>query len=368
MTNKANTAVTIARYGAAIGLLCLLPTLAMAKDGPYLTWRAKAAPVQATDAPPLVQAPQVAVPPSPYGQVGDPYMHVLTWNTKAGARSQPVAAAAPVRRAPVQQPAPVEATAPVQYAPAYQPQRQTPAYRTQAPQYRAQPMASTLPEPARNGPDQDEPMQPMARQPLPAIAAQTPLRQPAPRQTVQAAKPAPQAPVATASNDGGAYQVPATSPYAARIAAARAAQTRAQGKTQTQSQPQAAAAPAKPAGKAAPHILPEAAPPTDAPVTETASDDKPFVPGQHYTDASEAPRLYSLHRAYGLTPDKITVDSDASGAVLDTSRLDAAQEKAAKAEKADEDAAGDDPDADGVSGKTSSETQNASADKTKAAK
>ena len=397
MTAKADTALRYARF-AGIALLCLLPAAAFAKDGPYLTWRAKAAPVQQAGSPQPVQAPQVPVPPSPYGQVGDPYMHVLTWTAKSGATPQPVASAVPVRRAPVQQmqaqPAPqmrepVQATAPAMSEPAYQPSRENQNYRTQAPQYRAQPMASTLPEPV-----QDEPTQVPQRQALPSIAAQTqqmpqpapqPVRQPAqrivapPKAQTQAqtqaqaqpqarplaqptrATPAPQQPpVATATNDG-AYQVPANSPYAARIAAARAAQE----KTQAKAQAQAAAAPAKPAGKDAP--AQPAVQPSDAPVTETASDDdKPFVPGQHYTDASEAPRLYSLHRDYGLKPDPITVDTNASGAVLDTSKLDAAEAKAAKDEKADEDAAGDDPETDGVT-KTSSSasaTQKASAGKT----
>ncbi len=372
MTAKADTALRYALH-TGIALLCLLPTAALAKDGPYLTWRAKSAPVQQADAPPPVRAPQVPVPPSPYGQVGDPYMHVLTWTAKSGATPQPVASAAPMRRAPVQQPQPqmrqpVQATAPAMSEPAYQPARQPQNYRTQAPQYRAQPMASTLPEPV-----QDEPTLPAPRQALPDVAAQTPQTRPIqqiqpvqripvptqaqtqPVRQAPAAQPAAaQPPVTTASSDG-AYQVPANSPYAARIAAARAAQAKAQAKAQP---PQANA---KPAGKAAPRA--------DAPVSETASDDdKPFVPGQHYTDASEAPRLYSLHRAYGLAPDPITADSHASGAVLDTSKLDAAEAKAAKDEKADEDSAGDDPDADGVT-KTSSSantTQKASASKKKA--
>ena len=373
MTAKAATVLRCARY-AGIALLCLLPTAAFAKDGPYLTWRAKTAPVQAADAPPPVQAPQVPVPPSPYGQVGDPYMHVLTWTAKSGAAPQPVASAVPMRRAPVQQTQapqmrePVQATAPMMSEPAYQPPRQPQTYRTQAPQYRAQPMASTLPEPV-----QDEPTLPMTRQPLPQVAAQTsqvpqPVRQPA-----RAAPASQQPPVATAANDG-AYQVPANSPYATRIKAARAAQVKAQAKAQPQV---AAAAPAKGAAPAQPVAQPAAAPLTDSPVTE-ASDDKPFVPGQHYTDASEAPRLYSLHRAYGLSPDPITVDNHATGAVLDTSKLDAAEAKAAKAEKADEDAAGDDRDADGVTRtdaqsssaqsssaqSSSAKTQNASASKT----
>jgi len=341
MTVKAKKAsLRTAGCRAGLALLCLWPVGAAAKDGPYLTWRAKTASVQQPDTP--VQAPQVPVPPSPYGQVGDPYMHVLTWSNKSGpAPRQAVAGAAPMRRAPVQQETATYPAGP-QPAPADLPQRSAQAYRMQAPQYRAQPMASTLPEPA---PDVSEAAdRPATRPSLPPVAAQTaqparsttppPQRQPQP---VQAA------PVPTPAADSGAYQVPATSPYAARIAAARAAQARTQAKIQTKAQ-----TPVQAQAKAAPSA-PKPTQATPRPATETAdSDDKPFVPGQHYTDASEAPRLYSLHRDYGLKPDPITVDGDATGAMLDTSKLDAAEAKALKDEKAEEDAAGDDPEADGV--------------------
>ena len=342
---------------AGLALLCLLPASVGAKDGPYLNWRAKTVPVQQADAPQPIQAPQVPVPPSPYGQVGDPYLHVLNWRGKTGGQApQPVATTAPMRRAPVQ--APVQATAPAESASHYPSERQLPpSYRMMAPQYRAQPMASTLPEPVEDGP-----AQPPARQPLPALAPQVPQAAPV-NPPAPAPRPAPapvaQAPVAPPAARDGAYQVPATSPYAARIAAARAAQAKAQARAEAPAQPQAAAA--KPTAKATARTA-SAAPapvvkPSDAPVTETADDGKPFVPGQHYSDASEAPRLYSLHRDYGLKPDPITIDTNASGALLDTSRLDAAEAKAAKDEKADEESAGDDretgePEADDVPAKS----------------
>src|SRR6185312_17189986 len=130
-------------------------------------------------------------------------------------------------------------------------------------------------------------------------------------------------------------------------------QARAVDRAQPQPQPQLQAS-----------ALHPAQPPAPAPAPQTADDDKPFVPGEHYTDASEAPRLYSLHRAYGLKPDPITVDTNASGALLDTTDIDAAAAKAAKAEKADQDAAGDDSQADGAPAKSdtasASGTQNAS--------
>jgi len=373
MTVKAKkVSLRTAGYGAGIAVLCLSSPLflssrpAAASDSPYLNWQAKAAPVQATDVPPPVQTPQVPVPPSPYGQVGDPYVHMLSWSTKPGAAQprQTVATAAPARRAPVQQTA-TYATAPSEPVQTYQP-RPNPSTRLTPQAYRTQPMASTLAEPAPDltGQAQERPPVPMvaAQMPAPApVRARTPspvmAQQTIPRPPIQAPRPAPAAqapvPVTTAANDG-AYQIPASSPYAARIAAARAEQARAQARAQAQ----AAATPQTAATQAAP--APAAA----------ADDDKPFVPGQHYTDASDAPRIYSLHRAYGLKPDPITVDSHASGAVLDTSALDAAEAKAAKDEKADEDTAGDDPESDGVSAKapqdtsSASATQNASASKT----
>jgi len=316
MTAKAVKALLRMAPVGGLALLCLLPslflaaTVADAKDGPYLSWGAKTASVQqAGDVAP------VAVPPSPYGQVGDPYLHVLNWGAKSG-NAQPSRPNPPL---PVTQPAP-HAAAPVQ---AYSPPRPPLAY-PPAPAYRPQPAPAT------------------ARQP--ALATQTRPQTPIRTQT--------QAPVA--APDDGAYQVPASSPYAARIAAARAAQSRVE-----------------PAKAAKPALAPASPAPQDqAAVTEApAGDDKPFVPGEHYTDASEAPRLYSLHRGYGLKPDPITVDSNASGAVLDTSHLDAAEAKAAKDDKTpavDED---DDTGTDSVPAKSpdapsTSGTQNASAGKT----
>jgi hypothetical protein len=291
-----------------LALLCLLPavflpaTVAAASDGPYLSWGAKNAPVQQAG-----NAAQVPVPPSPYGQVGDPYLHVLNWSAKSGS-AQP---SRPTPPPPVALPDPEPVRA---YSP---------------PQYRAQPA------------------------PRPALAAQAPLKAPAKTPAPSPAQAPGQASVAPP--DDGAYHVPASSPYAARIAAARAAQSKTD---QAKAEQPKAIAPA--AANPAQATQGQAAL-TDAP----ADDDKPFVPGEHYTDASEAPRLYSLHRAYGLKPDPITVDSNASGAVLDTSHIDAADAKGMKGDKTDEDSDDDD----GVPAKSTdapsaSGTQKASAGKT----
>jgi len=324
MTAKAVKALVRMPPLGGIALLCLLlllfllpplllPEAAIAKDGPYLTWGAKNAPIQQAG-----NAAPVPVPPSPYGQVGDPYLHVLNWGTKSGAAQPSRPTPSPQVEPP--QPTPVQAYSPPSQATAYHP----------APQYNAQP---------RPQPVQSRPTPPAVRQP--ALAAQAPARPPV------------QAPVATP--DDGAYQVPANSPYAARIAAARASQAKAEVKA------------AKPATASPSQVQQD-----QAAVTETpTNDDKPFVPGEHYTDASEAPRLYSLHRGYGLKPDPITIDNNASGAVLDTSHLDAAEARAQiKAMQEDKTSVDDDDDDDTRSvpakpdAPSASGTQNASAGKT----
>ena len=303
MTAKAVKALVRMPPFGGIALLCLLPIAAVARDGPYLTWGAKNAPIQQAGA-----ATQIPVPPSPYGQVGDPYLHVLSWGAKSG-NAQP---SRPNPSPPMARPQPAPAQRIAEPVQAYVPAPQAPAYHP-APQYSAQPVAPARPQPA--------PSQAVASQAVPsqAVLDQAPaVRQPPLAAQSQLRAPAKTpAPAPAATPDDGAYQVPANSPYAARIAAARAAQARAEAKA------------TKPA---AAHTSQAAQ--DQAAVTETpADDDKPFVPGEHYTDASEAPRLYSLHRGYGLKPDPITVDSNASGAVLDTSHLDAAEARAAKDDK-----------------------------------
>ena len=313
---------------AGIALLCLAPFTANAKDGPYLTWGAKTASVQQAGS-----AAPVPVPPSPYGQVGDPYLHVLNWGAKSGNPQSP--RPNPLQPQPVAEP--VQAYAPPRQAPVYQP----------APQYRAQPVTA----PVRPQPVQSQAAAPVMRQPALAVRSQ-------PKAPAKAPIQVPVQALGASAADDGAYQVPASSPYAARINAARAAQAKAE-------QPKAA----KPAN--ASQAAQDQAAVTETPPPETSDDDKPFVPGQHYTDASEAPRLYSLHRSYGLKPDPITVDNNPSGAVLDTSHLDAAEAKAAKADTSDTD---DDASTDSVPAKSTdapnsdtpsaSGTQNASAGKT----
>ncbi len=378
------TSAAARRLAGTIALVALLPAMAHARDGRYLTWSAKApVPVQQnpqTYAPPMA-VPSTPAPPSPYGQVGDPYVHVLTWGAKAGSgqaaqsrpqpqsqpQYQPVASAAPVRRAPVQQMQPMQATAPADAQPQWQaaPKKPAPPFRPDTRDAVAPtPMASTLPDAMQTGPIA-EPSQEVRHTP-PAVAVESP--QP-PMTTPVASKAPVQAPAA----DTEAYQVPSTSPYAARIAAARAAQAKAQAQAgQTEKAAAiASAVPAKAAkgAKAKTPVTPAPAAPAAAPVTTDASNtdtDKPFVPGQHYTDASEAPRLYSLHRDYGLKPDPITIDANPGGALLDTSKLDAAEAKAAKAADADDSDDQDTSDTKSDKTSTASPPSDAPAPKTKA--
>ncbi len=300
--------------GACLAAAAAMPALA---GTTYLNWANKS-PVQAT-AQASVPAPapvvttatgSYTVPPSPYGQVGDPYVHPLNWSNRYGPAPQ-----APVQQA--SQPAPVQQVAsltppPRQPVPAAAP--------PQAPQ-RAQPVRNTgryvdsTPAPRQIEPEDDAyegvpdmtapPVSPVAQRDLPPPPAKM-------TEGSAPARPAPQAPVApaqTADDDGG-YQVPANSPYAARIAAAR--------KAQGDAAQAAAQAPAPPAARPAPAQAPvvATAPEPAEPLSADATDHV-FIPGEHYTSAADEPRFYSLHREYGYRPDPITSDPNATGALLE---------------------------------------------------
>ena len=115
--------------------------------------------------------------------------------------------------------------------------------------------------------------------------------------------------------------MPATSKYAARIAAARAsaaAQDAQAVAANTAAPADAKTAKADPKAKTKPVA---ATAPETTPQLAAQETDHVFIPGEQYTNPDEAPRLYSLHRAYGLKPDPITVDHDATGAILDATHL-----------------------------------------------
>jgi hypothetical protein len=221
------------------------------------------------------------VPPSPYGQVGDPFVRALNWPAKGG---KPAPQPQPQNLANIDVPPPPAAELP------------------SGPVSLSTPVPVAKPAPVRV-PDQ-------------AVAPQPQAPKPATPKTAAKAPPAAPQPTAAQPNDGG-YQVPATSKYAARIAAARNVQDGA-ADAPAQPQQQAAAAPAKAAKSGHTATAPVPAEPLAAQET-----DHVFIPGEQYTNAADGPRLYSLHRAYGLTPDPITVDRDATGAILDAADLNA---------------------------------------------
>jgi hypothetical protein len=133
----------------------------------------------------------------------------------------------------------------------------------------------------------------------------------APQAVAAASKPQNQSQVQTlpqsapAAQDDG-YQVPATSKYAAQIKAARAAQAKEQARDLARQKAEEGATAPEPSEQLAVH--------------ET---DHVFIPGETYKDAGDAPRLYSLHRMYGLQPDPITVSPETSGTILDGADLHA---------------------------------------------
>ncbi len=275
----------------ASSLACALalPGLAMANTpGAYLTWQNKAAQgatqtVTAPETPPASvtsSGQSYPIPPSPYGQVGDPFSRSLNWPSKQGTPSSAQVASA--QTLPPQRPAPIS--------------------------------VPIMPRPM-------EPQRPNVSVTTPVPLA-TPRPVSVPDEAVAAARPAPQSAPLPATTEGG-YQVPATSKYAAQIAAARARQTQEHTQDQAVQRAQSEVAASTPdVRKAPPKGLIATAP---APTSQLASEetDHVFIPGEQYKNASDGPRLYSLHRAYGLTPDPIVVDHNATGAVLGTADLHA---------------------------------------------
>ncbi|MFT4074280.1 MAG: hypothetical protein QM647_02030 [Asticcacaulis sp.] len=298
---------------AALSLAAVaVPCMALAgSDGAYLSWNNKSQADTATQ-PDQVQTASgaYAVPPSPYGQVGDPYARNLRWPAKqvqatvASNVPSPQQTFAPVPAPPVRAPSPISVSQPVPLA---------------APR----PVA-VVPVAAPQADDDSYPPDPGLADD-PDLTPEAPITQPAPKATPQASsKPAakakpvvatapPPAPIETAPtppavantlSSDGAYEVPATSKYAARIAAARAAQLPTAEAPKDTSAPSTATAPE----------------PDVSLASQTA--DHVFIPGEQYKTPADEPRLYSLHRQYGLKPDPIEVTPDATGALLTVSSDD----------------------------------------------
>ncbi len=292
-----------------MALAAVTPASASA-PGTYLSWQNKAPQAPVQPAPTVAADGQTyAVPPSPYGQVGDPFARSLNWSGKA-ATAKPAAQPKPQSLANIDVPPPPAAELPKG------------PVSLSSPVPVAKPAPVRVPDQAVAVPSRPQPQTQAMPQPAPAP-------QPAPP---VAAKPAP-APAAPqqASTDG--YQVPATSKYAARIAAARA-QAQAEAAPAAPPQQQAAAAPAKGKTTTKQPAQNTATAPAPAPSLASQETDHVFIPGEQYTNAQDGPRFYSLHRAYGLAPDPITVDRDATGAILETADLNA-DEKAPDDAKAD---------------------------------
>ncbi len=258
MTKPAHRALYL--LPAAVTLMAIAaPCAASANSAGYLNWSSKAQPV--ADAP--AQTEQVntttgayPVPPSPYGQVGDPYARSLRWPAKqtpavASVSPPPQPAFALVPAPPVHNPPPVSVSQPVPLT---------------APR-------SVAVVPVPQAPEREDP----------GLADDPGMADDAP---VAAAKPAP---VVASAPANSAYQVPTTSKYAARIAAARASS------------------------------LPTATAPEPDVSLASQETDHVFIPGEHYTSAVDEPRIYSLHRQYGMRPDPITVTPGATGALLTVS-------------------------------------------------
>jgi len=305
MTKPARRACSLLPAAALLTVI-VAPCAAFASSAtPYLTWSAKAQP--ATQVPPQTEQVQTTtgaypVPPSPYGQVGDPYARSLRWPAKqtpavASVSPPPQPDFAPVPTAPVRNPVPVSVSQPVPMA-APKPVTVVPL-----------PAPPPAPEPEREDPgladDPDlTPEASVAAQPSPPQAARksAPAVASAPTPARTEAAP-PSAAVASALSTDGAYEVPTTSKYAARITAARAAQL--------------------PTAEAPKTGKPEAKPTATAPEPDVSlasqETDHVFIPGEHYTTPADEPRLYSLHRQYGMRPDPITVTPGATGALLTVS-------------------------------------------------
>lgn len=364
---------------ALLSLSVHAPALAQtqAQARPYLDWPGKRAPQAATSpaapetapATPLQRAlpnaatgqPGFDIPPSPYGQVGNPYRHELNWRGKsAPVNAQATAPQTAPQTAPntelasnwtpvpqsrfdaPRRPAPAPVTPPAQPAP--QKVEAAPLPAPQTPVANAARVANPLPLPQPKPPVVSA--ETVARETAPVTTVKPAPTPPVPTPPVQAqAEPKPQPQAQPQPRPDSGYRLPANSKYAGRVspelegrpavpaqAAAPAAQKPDAPKAQAQTAPQTTAE-AKPAATAktpaakasAPKLAAKTAdtktaeakpsdvktataPAATAPLAQAAEQESaepytPFVPGSRATTASQAPRFYSLHRAYGYEPD-----------------------------------------------------------------
>lgn len=328
---------------APLAAALLLPAAALAgTSGSYLTWSNKSS--RPDDSPPATvqsSGQTYAVPPSPYGNVGDPFKRSLNWPSKASTPTEPPREVAPQSLATVQslpppenRPAPI--TVPVPPTP-LEPARPSASITAPVPLPAPKPVTVPKEAVAHSVPKAAPPV----RVPEEEMEADVPdvAVVPAPRPAAPAAKPVvtpvpAQAAVAPPAPNGE-YQVPATSKYATQINAARAEQARRD--AQMKAAEAAAAsqpAPEKTQDKAPDKLAKKADKPTVAKPGEATAPQPSgqladmeteyvFVPGETYKDEGDAPRLYSLHRMYGLQPDPIKSNPNATGAILEGADLNA---------------------------------------------
>jgi len=313
---------------AVLAVTAVLPACALADSaGTYLTWQHKTAAAsepQDGDAPAAMAYP---APASPYGQVGDPFRRNLNWPAKKTPQVLPQPAPKPE---PIK-PQASESSRP--YQPAHAPPAavapaQTVASRPETPKSVTVQPLPPAPAPQAAIVDPTPPPPPILSVAKPAAPARPPeshttsVSTPTP---LPAAKPVTVAPLAVAAASkpqnqsqaqtlpqtapaaqGDGYQVPATSKYAAQIKAARAAQAKEHAQDLARQKAEEGATAPEPSEQLAVH--------------ET---DRVFIPGETYKDEGDAPRLYSLHRMYGLQPDPITVSPETNGTILDGADLHA---------------------------------------------
>ena len=279
----------------------------------YLNWPGK--PVNS--GPSYTPRPEVQVgnqaypvPPSPYGQVGDPYQRHLNWAGKSADQSH-------VDTRPVQ---PQPYMAPPSIAPMPRRDPQT--------DFRPSPQTAPVTPPRSVNP---QPAPSLEHFPSPN-RRQVPVQESMPTQ--ETAPPLVTSPstvnTAPPVNDG-AYHIPPSSKYyrgpANTTEAPAHAPLPAQATNEVTKPRNAAKAVTspKPEAKALAHKDPDPTA-TQADIPEDKSPafvirppDHHFVPGETVTDpSSQLPRLYSLHREYGLQPDQTVLPQGEILAPADT--------------------------------------------------
>ncbi|ESQ79536.1 hypothetical protein [Asticcacaulis sp. YBE204] len=281
------------------------------------------------------------IPPSPYGQVGNPYRRELNWSNKGKAPTEQVARQVPAPQPQMQSQPKLEARAEPKPEPKPEPKAvqkvekpvELTANWTPAPTPRFEPKAPEIKPDIRLQAAPQPKVEPKVEPKI--IAAPTvetvkkidsPIPLPTPKPPVVTAEklgtPKPEVNPQPKPATDGTYQLPANSKYAGKVApvlegkevpkVVAKAEPKPDPKTVSAAQKEvakqadAAKTVAKTDAKKAPEKdLKLAAATESEPLTQAVEQDPyvPFVPGSRATNASQTPRYYSLHRAYGYEPD-----------------------------------------------------------------